>query len=593
MGEDGTTRQQMTERARLTVHEGRRGVAMAVTGLSSVVLLAFLQALEDQIGRLRVPGEEEFGYSALHGDRAADALRTWKAGAKALATFHPVGPRGLLMGHVVFALITIGLLTAFALLVLRRAAPPDRYRKRLRGLIWILAGGAAVGALLDLWLVLRSDPSGLALLFKALAFLKITGVVVLVLVMALLRFDALSKARSAYRYSPATARLVLFTAVAFAGLLQFGDIGAQSEDLLRRELAGGAGSLLRLLIEMAVYLTVIVLVSRIRLPPAMPPNPKRLVIYGAVVAVVGGVLLWLGKMGGPLTLGVIMLIIGVGSALVADSAPDDPPAPPAEERTGRALYAAAALLPAASLAVLAGRLFSGELATHASLETLFLLAVVALLLLSGGAGVAWYCLQGRDTPVVSTDPSATFRASRWSRIVDHKWLAGTLLVMSLAPIAIGLLGLKVEFVPVLGRWLSSFGVLLVGITAFAATCGAARLLLADWDRPALIARLGLRTTPVVSLLLIWFVGATAITAGLEKPEKSPHVVAAMTWAPPGAAPCPDGIFPRRSPPPSPARTRPASSARSVPGCPPTPARLTPPAPPSRCRSCSSPPAAGA
>ncbi len=379
---------------------------------------------------------------------------------------------------------------------------------------------------------------GFAFAFKVLGPVKIGGAVILVLIVAVRRFDALQEGRAAYRQSPATARLVLFMAIAFSGLLQFADIGAQAEDLLRRELERGPGSLL-LLLEVSLYLFVVVMVSRIRLPPAVPPPAGRLILYGLGVAAAGGLLLWAGRMTGPLALGAIILVIGLGSALVAVPSADEPPDPPVGERSGRGVYAAAALLPAASLAMLAGRLFSGELATDASGGSLALLAFVAVALLSAGAGVAWYCLQGPEIPVIETDSSKRLPLSRWDRFVDHKGLAGALLVLSLAPIAVAVVGTKVDVMPTLGHWLSSFGVLLLGLTAFAATCGAARLLLADWDRPALIARLGFRSTPVVALLLIWFVVATAVTAQWENEKESPHVVRTMTWTADGPATCSD------------------------------------------------------
>ncbi len=528
------------------ISRGRRALG-AVVALVVVAGYSFLRALEDQLGRLGTPGVGN-GYrpfSALRGKAPHTALWAWNDGTAALADFHPVTPQTLIRIHAGVALVVV--VAAAAALVVSAELLRDRATANPPGVTIRAALGIAalvavlaqiVESLCEVSLAAANASGRLGTddlgryrpWFDATGPLKMGGLGIAALLLGLIavRTEAVRRALRAFRAAPASHKLALLTSTVFAALLADGDLGAQSEDLLRRELADAVWY--RWVILAAVLgLQVVLLRSLRHLDPADAPPPKMASVRPWHIRLVGAGLLGLGLVvlltaGGSSLLVAGAIVLGYG--LIAGGRPGGGRVTPevtaidarlrveagrtqAELRQARsAIIALAGVLPSAGLAVLTGRLLTSEVATKD--RWLALALVEGALLVT--AAVAVLVLSGPD-PTRPEPPRSPVRP------------AGPLLATGVVVLVVVLtwgawsdprLGTG------LGEGVGSIAVLLFGLCLVAAAGLLGRAVsrhLRPPDRVRPAAR-----APVVGLGFLWMAVAVSVGGMVEPADRSPHLV---------------------------------------------------------------------
>ena len=436
----------------------------------------------------------------------AEAFAAWRRGADVLREFSPVDPVVLVRIHVgvdaAFA-ITFG---AFSLLLLRRI----KLSRWLSPVAVLATTSHLLIGLLELAIAFGPHDDRYAGAFATLGAIRAAAWTVVVVVVAALRRSALGDVVSELRSAPATARIVLVAASGFAILLHLGDIGAQMEDLLRRELRVWQGwGPLRILAALLLYLSVIWVIRRLVLQPGDPPSGVKLMVSGVAAVGLGTLVIVLGRGSGLVVLGAMVFVVGGLSHLAGDSSPSAP------EGSGRWLYVLAAVLPPISLAVLTGRLLAAEAATHGPWLRLSIGASVLLLV----AVAAGWRFQRSDPPLGG--PTAYV----------------PLFLIAAAPLGVAVFELgSTGASAFLAKHLGVLGGGLVALAGFAALGGAVRRILGANDRPSVVAWVHMQRTPVVTFLVAWFLLTNLVGVRLERDSASPHVVRALP-SDPGSGLC--------------------------------------------------------
>lgn len=297
----------------------RRGVdyLLAAGSFIAVVLFVFRSSVDRQLSRLHAPGEKAFDYHDLHGADLADAYRGWKHGKEVLGAFEPIGARELV--QIRSAAMTVSVfITA---LVLHRLV--SRLRKPLlpKALVTLFAVASSALILVDLSVVENfertSQPYGVLFPWLPWMPLAILGLLAPWGLVPLAK--AIRNRYRTYRTAPASARLVFGVAGGFFGLANIGDIGAQIEDLMRRELTSrnGGGELWRalfLLLAVALYTGIVVLLATLAEKEGKAQSARSLLWAGGGITIAGALLVYLGHTtSAPLALGVVLLTIGMFS----------------------------------------------------------------------------------------------------------------------------------------------------------------------------------------------------------------------------------------------------------------------------------------
>lgn len=502
----------------------RRNAAVVITSLGAASALAFLVALDGQFERLHAPGCRPTPFTALHGDDPGTVMALWRRAATVLHEFGPTDPSTLIRVHVGTQWLLVLAVAMLAILLVRM----QRLPAWIQPVVVIAATAGFVEGLLDLALGEVQANDRYADVFPWLAGVQWAGLLLTAVVFVVnwawkllpeLRRAPLDTLKAPWN-SPATARLVLLAAVAFVVVLHAGAIGAQTEDVLRRELELPAGlGLLRIGAVLLLYLLVISIVRRIRVGAGTEPDAARLTAYGVATSAVGVVVVAIcDGSAAPATLGVMVLLVGLCSLGRRKTQKHQ------SEKGGHRVYQLAAALPPAGLAVLTGRLLAAEVATSGDWWPLAL-AEPALLV---SAGVVWFVFEpGDDEATTPTDPTASlsFARTRWQRLARLGPWSVLLVGTAVAPMVIAVAQLAASGTSrFVGRALGSMAAVLFGLAAFVAACGLVRLLTSDVDRPRAVARIGLRRTPVISLLVAWIVLTAWLGARFEDPSFSPHVV---------------------------------------------------------------------
>lgn len=563
-----------TPTLRSQAREGGQGAALAALALVVVVLLSFLFALHGQFRGYQTPGRQhdEAPYGAVHEDDVATTFGKWEAGADALSEFDPLAPADLLRVRAGVAALFAVTLAAFLVLLIRRW-------KVGNWLIPIVVIGSLAGlveVLFELALAYRPDDR-YARAWPLLTIFKWGCPALCLLLTLIIKRRDVGEGVGVYRGSPAVARVILAAAVAFVAVASGGDIGAQAEDMLRRELDLPAWeAVLRLGGTLVLYLLVLAIVRHIDVEPGKAPEPARLFAYGLGTGVTGGLVVWVAGGGAALlALSALLLLVALLSTLLNKHVEGQPSArwsrrpfmlvggsftvlgtavlflrgeggaglvwglllliaglsvwwaaartPADSDEDGRWLYVLAAVLPPLGLVMLGGRLLAAEVATTG--QWLFLLLVELVLLLLGLV-VGWRFLykgtMGAVAPAAADNASTQQVAERVERAVRFGWRTLVLLgVVLVGVLFAGTVAIEApDLMAGVGRATGALGALLLLLAFIAALGGLIRLLAADWERPA--AFRGLQRTPVVGLLVVWFLLAALVMARLEQNDRSPH-----------------------------------------------------------------------
>lgn len=483
---------------------------MAAIALAAVHLAAFRFALNGQLSRLHDHRSPGVGYTALHGegDSAENAKQVWEAGFQALHEFDPAGPVMLVRLLVVVDVAMAIAIAVVALRVLRRGWS----RPIALVIVAVYVSARLVTALADLAIVRANVDGRYDALFPWVDRAAVASLAAVGALLAASACGRLPRIWSAYRSAPATARIALAVSTVFAVILHAGQIGAQSEDILRREMALSSGlALVRVFAAVAIYLVVLSIVRAIPARTGTTPSPKHMIAGGAAVVVLGTVLVRVAGGGAaPLVFGTLLLLAGLAS-LRGGTEPEQTP-----DGDGRGVYLLAAVVPLAALAALAGRLLAGELATH-------------------GRWLPLACLEAAILAL------AVFVGARFLRPVSTQAVAGPLLTTAVVVQGVGrlrtsFLAAVALFPPIVavgqrawdgtsesvGNTLGALALLALAIASVVALSGLIRLLVIAYDRPRVFARFA--RTPVVALLVAWLVLTVVPGGSVEVAGKSPHVV---------------------------------------------------------------------
>ena len=501
---------------------GLLGTVIAVAGYS------FLRALEDQLGRLGSPGASPAhrSFAHLHGAHPEVALRTWNGGVATLAELTPVTPQVLIRVHAAVGVLVV--VAAAATLVASAEALRNRATAHppgvvVRGGLALAAAAAVVAQLVEALceaalananaggrILVRDDIARYAPWFDVTAAMKAggLGLAAAMLVLVAVRTGAVRRAARALVAAPAAHKTTLLAGMVFASLVLDGDRGAQSEDLLRRELdARGLLSWAPNVIVLVVLLFLVDQVRRLDATPADRDAPARgwqIAAAGGALAVVGVVVARTVGGASLAVLGALVLLYGVVTVLAERSA-DDPTPLPSSTSTPSArssLLAVAAALPPGGLAVLCGRLLAGEVAIQRSWVPL---AVVEVGLLAVAAGAV--LLLSRPRPLLA-------------RAVTGRVVAGLVLAV-VAVVAAGSWG-NPGLGSDVGRGAGTIAVLLFALALVPALGVVLRPVAHRLGRPAAVRATA--RTPVVAIGVIWFLLAASVGGVIEDADHSPHLV---------------------------------------------------------------------
>ena len=572
--------------------ESRNTALITIWALSVAALVAFRFAIRGQLAKLYPPQTTPYKFAALEGHNIAKAWSTWTDGRIALRSFTPAGADTLIRVHVGVELAILVLLIIGAAVLARCATWPVVVYVAL-GLLFV---AALASGLMQLSLAAGPHTDRYAAAFDAIRwFERIVGSAVAILVIVLNR-EHLIAAFHACRRSPATARIASLAALGFAAVLQMGAIGAQAEDILHREIHQEYWyfRLTWILLALALYLWVVACTRHLELERGAPTRPMRLLLLGSIVMTVGlGIVFLLQGGSGPLAIGLLFVLIGLGSAaasgwsgdkgrgvprnwmrftnvvgkvalllgsllwailrtpwpvalvaigigLVAlattasieryrDESDDDPPVE--NDNSGRWLYAVAAAAAPAGLAMLTGRLLASQIATQhgwwplATLEIMFLA--------TAATGAVWMVRKGNPAPspaAVTAAPRDGGTLKTYARAVHTRaqgirwWRTATLAVVaSVGPVFAIVAWQSPGTTTSFGNFLGSIDVLLLALASVVALGGLTRIAGAHDDAPAFFRSLGFQRTPVVLILLVWFVLVAVVGPFVESDAGSPHV----------------------------------------------------------------------
>ncbi|HMJ79116.1 MAG TPA: hypothetical protein VK507_24240, partial [Iamia sp.] len=335
----------------------RADLVLTASAAAIVMLVIARRAIEGQLERLHAPGVPGAGYGDLRAD-AADTIETWVDGKAALDVFQPVRARALVEQRSVVQLLLVLVITASVGVLLSRrrrtvvaearvatatatadAARPGRAAQLVRVgdrvleatadpgwphrvALVLFAGFGLLGIALDN-LVIQGHLDGEGLLWRVGDGLaRVVPPAVLVgLGAAMTRpiITAVPPKWIAYRSAPASARLTLWIAVGTFVLFNVSDIGAQLEDLLRREVAAGDDGdwpgTAKIVGAVAAYLVVILASSRLRRPDQSDTErPWWTAWTGVFLVALGLFTMWRWAWTSALTtLGVMLLVVGLAS----------------------------------------------------------------------------------------------------------------------------------------------------------------------------------------------------------------------------------------------------------------------------------------
>ena len=258
-------------------------VAMVAVGMVIPLVVALRLALVGQLSKLHPPTKPRAEFSDLWGARPEDALAPWRAGGTALRVFHPASLE-LIVRTIVATQFVAVVLLAIAGVVLTRGA---RWRPFLLASTAGLVVVATVRSYAELALLASAEPDDrYRALFAWTARAGIAFTVAVALGSLLNNLDAIGTGVDTFLRSPAAARITAAAALGFAVLLQAGDIGAQCEDILRRETTSPY-FLPRLGGSLALYIVVLVLVRRLKADHGVTGQPAALALAGGVIVVIG------------------------------------------------------------------------------------------------------------------------------------------------------------------------------------------------------------------------------------------------------------------------------------------------------------------
>jgi hypothetical protein len=486
---------------------GRR---ITIAALAAAVAWQVSRTLDGNLTRLHPPGRPGAGIGALGDpDRARTAIATWAEARVALRPFEPWSGPALvtLHGIVTLVAVTVGALAASA--VTRRleraiaCLPDESPRASLAVLLQttrrlgipVAAAGWAVAAVARAVAVWADDP-GAVVRVVVLApsiggWLAAAGSVAAIALAALAVERRRTRLLRELRRSPAAVRLLLALAVAVVGLLSFGAIGLQAEDLLRRWIEGSPLDAVAGVIGLAAYLAAVAWAARIvpsAAPSAPSPSSRALVAAGVGSGALGAVAhAVLGVGTGVAALGAGLTVVGLLSIPVAITARAGARTRPGLDettirppRTAAGLRIAAAL-PPLGLLVLTARLGATELVTRPGPEVLGLVVLAAVFAAAAVAGPRMV------TAAIGTGTGP----ARWEPAVVG------LSAAAVPPMLVWAGGLG------LPRAVGSLGLVLWFLAQTAVVLAA----LAWWVErrrvPAALTVAGFERVPVVSILVVW------------------------------------------------------------------------------------------
>ncbi len=350
----------MSEGKRAATGKDRRGplgdYVLAGGVALAVVLYVFRSSIERQLGGLHGPGSPSYSYGDLHGAKARAAAEEWRTAQGVLHDFQPVKAATLIHQRSAVALALIAVLAVVLWVGVSRLA----HSRLPKLLVALFALSASVVVAVDLSIAVHLDDPA-AVSDPRLPWLPWLPFVCLAVLVPFAWRPFLKGARrrvATYRASPASGRLALGVSIGFFVLFNIGDIGAQIEDLLRRDLTSGHGRseaarLAVLVGTLVVFNVVLKALGDLDEPPGADPNPGKLLLWGAGLTVAGAVLMVVADtQSALLVLGVVMGVIG-GFSRVAGRAV----LPKSARRTARG--AAGLLLLSVPLLVLGWRFDAG------------------------------------------------------------------------------------------------------------------------------------------------------------------------------------------------------------------------------------------
>lgn len=508
---------------------------VVVVGIVALAGLSFTFALEDQFGRLGTPAtlgdgaRDHVGFGGLH-DEPEVALRTWEGGVATLHELHPVTPPVLVRVHAVVALVvTVAMAGALVLVGLALSDREGRRRINLtvRGAL-VVAGVSAVGAQLLASLceaALVANPGGdvdrFVGLFSVADAVRLGGLgaAIALVVGIAVRSGAVKDALWSLATAPASHKATLLASAVFAAPMVDGDLGAQSEDLLRRELSRDWYAWLA---SGGALVLAVLLIDQVRRSDGDPPvaDPEtvpwtHLALGGSALAAAGSLVY---AFGGGVSLRVIGLLVLV-LALATHRAAGRPDAEaarrldraalsglepqerrrPAPPTTRSAILAAAIAVPPGGIAILTGRLLAGEVAIQRSWVPLLVLEGVLLAIAAAGVVIV-----SSGTPLL-----------RGAGPVVAKVLLAAVVGLGLASWSSP--GIGTGF----GRTMGTLAILLVAL-ALVPALGVVLRPHARSRRPLAFV-IAPRRTPVLAVVVVWFLLAATIGDAPWR-DSSPHLV---------------------------------------------------------------------
>jgi len=562
--------------------KGQTGAVLAVALLQSL-LFAFRFAMAGQLAKLHAPDTGRRGFPSLWGADAGGALTTWRAGHDRLVAFHPATVTTVVR-LIVASQFAIVVLAASVAVVLLRGA---RWRPLLLVALGALILDVTGRSYLELALLTSPNPDGRyasAFTGTGWAFLVLAAVVATGALLS--HLDVISTGLDAFTRSPATARIIATACLGFAALLQADGIGAQAEDILRREMDSWPRLVARLVGTIGLFGLAILAASRLERNDPTPPEPRhcakdllRFFAPAAIVLAVAGAA-WVlvivtgtttGTWSGSVLLAALLATIGGGSAGVGRPASSDVPTP----NRSMGAKALTVVLVAAFWALLVCALLSAAFTNTATAElaawsvAVFGLALVARYLVGrvrpvarapedhgrrvyafaaamvplGIAMLAARVLAGQIASgegwwpagvlmlalvLVAGILAATVAKPRRGASTSKPW---QVMVVAVAGLAL-LISLATVFGPdpteKLSAVLGSLGVLVAALAVLVALAGSIRVSAGLLGEPLALRALGFSRTPVVSLVAAWMVLVLTVGGHLDGGGGTAHDERAVT-----------------------------------------------------------------
>ena len=546
-------------------------VLMVAVGMVIPLVIALRLALVGQLSKLHPPTQPRAEFSDLWGAGPDCALATWRSGGTDLHVFHPASVELIVRTIVATQFVAVVLLAIVGVILTRGA----RWRPLLLASTAGLVTVAAARSYAELSLLASDHPDDrYSALFTWSGWAGLVFAVAVALGAVLNNLDALGTGMDTFLRSPAAARITAAAALGFAALLQAGDIGAQCEDILRRE-ASSPYFLPRLGGSLGLYILVLVLVRRLKSDTGVASKPGQLAIAGVVIVIIGfgvGTGFGIGNFDGLRPEGtwsaLVFLggLIGLAGLLSIGSSTEATDSQNSKRRfalkalTAISFFAtlvalvltaigmtwlpwwavwvsAALFLAAATVRYQMGRDHPSIpppedhgrwLFAFAGAAVPLGLAMLACRVLAGevatGGKAWWYIARIVGLVIVAVlagrqlvpEPTIAADADRAT-----KWMVAIVAGLGLA-IAVATLSVSPGFPDKVGSLLGSIGVLIVTLAVTVAWCGVVRIL-TDNQKPLLVfRRLGFFRTPALTLLIAWIVLTLTLGGHLDGGGRGAH-----------------------------------------------------------------------